>query len=99
MADSSEDRHLPRWRALDGTEDVRRRTMRAMRAAERILYDAYDRGDQETALSACTRLQQCARTYLKALEVDELESRLERVEQLHERLLNSNGAANAHERH
>jgi len=72
---------LPKWRASMDTSDLRRYTMRAVKAAERILYDSYDRGDTDTALKAVTRLTQAAQTYLKVLEADELEERIEALEE------------------
>ncbi|PEN10383.1 hypothetical protein CRI94_17350 [Longibacter salinarum] len=78
---STDDRcTLPRWRANMDAKDLRRYVMRAVKAAERIMYDAYDRGDEDMSLKACTRLTQAAQTYLKVLEADELEERLEAVE-------------------
>lgn len=72
---------LPRWRANMDVSDLRRYTMRAVKAAERILYDAYDAGDTDTALKAVTRLTQAAQTYLKVLEADDLEARIEALEE------------------
>ena len=61
--------------------DLRRYTMRAVKAAERIMYDSYERGDTDTALKAVTRLTQAAQCYLKVLEADELEERIEAIEE------------------
>jgi hypothetical protein len=72
--------HLPKWRANMDTGDLRRYVTRAVKAAERIMYDAYGRGDEDLALKACTRLTQAAQTYLKVLEADELEERIEALE-------------------
>lgn len=80
MSDS-EERHLPRWRALDDGRDVRRRVMRALRCAERLMYERYEQGDHEGALDAVTRVQQAARCYLKAMEVHSLERRVEALEE------------------
>jgi len=72
--------HLPKWRANMDTGDLRRYVTRAVKAAERVMYDAYGRGDEDLALKACTRLTQAAQTYLKVLEADELEERIEALE-------------------
>jgi hypothetical protein len=71
---------LPRWRANMDASDLRRYVMRAVKASERIMYDAYDRGDDDLALKAATRLTQAAQTYLKVLEADDLEERIEAIE-------------------
>ena len=63
------------------TSDLRRYTMRAVKTAERIMYDSYERGDEDTALKAVTRLTQAAQCYMKVLEADEFEERLEAVEE------------------
>jgi hypothetical protein len=52
-----------------------------VKTAERIMYRAYDRGDEEQALKALTRLTQANQTYLKVLEADELEARIEALEE------------------
>ena len=80
MATESDERHLPKWRANMDVSDLRRYTMRAVKTAERIMYDSYERGDTDTALKAVTRLTQAAQTYLKVLEADELEERIEALE-------------------
>jgi hypothetical protein len=72
---------LPKWRASMDVSDLRRYTTRAVKTAERIMYDAYDEGDTDTALKAVTRLTQAAQTYLKVLEADELEARIEALEE------------------
>ena len=71
---------LPKWRAPLDVEDVQRYTTRAVKAAERIMYDAYAAGDYELALKACTRLTQAAQTYLKVREAGEMEERVEALE-------------------
>ena len=93
MSDPVDDNHLPKWRAPMDTSDLRRYVMRAVKTAERIMYDAYERGDDDTALKACTRLTQAGQTYLKVLEADELE---ERIEALEERVEEQRTAANGH---
>jgi L-rhamnose isomerase len=83
MPDSSDEggeRHLPRWNKLDTLEDARRRQMRAVRTAERIMYDAYERGDTETALKAATRVTQGVRCYVKVVEASEFEARIQALE-------------------
>jgi hypothetical protein len=62
------------------TTDLRRYVNRAVKASERIMYDAYERGEDDLALKAATRLTQAAQTYLKVLEADELEDRIEALE-------------------
>jgi hypothetical protein len=69
---------LRKWRALDTTEDVSRRVMRAMKVAEAIMY-AEHTSDRDR-LKAATTLQQTARTYLACLEAHELEARVEALE-------------------
>lgn len=73
------DRHLPKWRAPADVGDMRRYQARAVKAAERLLYDAYERGDDDTALKAVTRLTQAVQCYLKVL-VHDLEERVEAPE-------------------
>ena len=82
---------LPKWRAPIDTDSLTRYSTRAVKAAERILYDAYNRGDDELALKAATRLTQAVQTHLKALEFAELEERLSALEAAVER--RSNGHA------
>lgn len=72
---------LPRWRATLDVQDLQKRQTRSVKAAERILYDAYERGDEELALKAVTRLTQAVQTYLKVLEAAELEDRLAALEE------------------
>jgi len=72
---------LTKWRKLGTAEDARRLQWRAVKTAERIMYKAYDRGDEEQALKALTRLNQANQTYLKVLEADELEERIEALEE------------------
>ena len=74
------DRHLPKWRAPADVGDMRRYQTRAVKAAERLLYDAYERGDDDTALKAVTRLTQAVQCYLKVLQVHDLEERVEALE-------------------
>lgn len=80
MAADNDEQHLPKWRANMDVSDLRRYTMRAVKTAERIMYDSYERGDTDTALKAVTRLTQAAQCYLKVLEADELEERIEALE-------------------
>ena len=72
---------LPRWRAPIDTDSLPRYSTRAVKAAERILYDAYEAGDDEMALKAVTRLTQAVQTHLKALEAAELEERVSALEE------------------
>jgi hypothetical protein len=76
---------LPRWRAPIDLDSLPRYSTRALKAAERILYDAYEAGDDEMALKAVTRLTQAVQTHLKALEATELEERLSALEEAFER--------------
>jgi len=62
------------------TEDLRRYVNRAVKAAERIMYDAYERGDDELALTAATRLTQAVRCYLEAVEATDIEDRISALE-------------------
>jgi uncharacterized small protein (DUF1192 family) len=88
----ADDHHLPKWRKPIDTGDLRRYVMRAVKTAERIMYDAYEGGDKETALKACTRLTQAGQTYLKVLEADELEERIEALEEtVEQRAAQTNG--------
>lgn len=80
MPNSSDGRHLPRWNKLDDLEDARRRQMRAVKTAERIMYDAYEEGDDELALTAATRLTQAVRCYVKVVEASEIEQRISSLE-------------------
>jgi hypothetical protein len=80
--------HLPRWRALMDVGDAMRLQMRAVKAAERLMYDAYERGDREACRKAANTVTQASRAYVKMAEVHELEARVERLERLHERLTN-----------
>lgn len=75
-----EDLGLKHWRAVDDLPKLRTRVHRAMRAAERVMYAAGEEGDKDTVLKAATTIQQTARCYLKVLEADELEERLEVLE-------------------
>jgi hypothetical protein len=77
---SDEERHLPKWRKLDGVTDARRRQMRAVRTLEKVMYEAFERGDTEEARKAAAVLTNAVRCYLSAVELDELEGRLEAVE-------------------
>lgn len=81
MPDSEDDWHLPEWRSPMDLDATRRRQMRAVKAAERIMYDSYERGDVETALKACTRLTQAVRCYIRVLEAQEFEDRISRLEE------------------
>jgi len=80
-SESGEDRHLPRWNKLDDLEDARRRQMRAVKTAERIMYEAYEAGKTDLALTASTRLTQAVRCYLKVMEATDFEKRIERLEE------------------
>jgi len=80
MAESDGDRHLPEWRAPMDLEGARRRQMRAVKTAERIMYDAYEEGDDELALTAATRLTQAVRCYVKVVEASEIEERISALE-------------------
>jgi hypothetical protein len=84
MSDSQDENNLPRWCKLDTVEDLRRRQMRALKTAERIMYESYENGDMEGALKAATRLTQAARCYLKTVEADEVMDRLEALEEAHD---------------
>ena len=77
----TDNRHLPRWRAPADVDDMRRYQTRAVKSAERLLYDAYERGDDDTALKAVTRLTQAVQCYLKVLQVHDLEERVEALEE------------------
>lgn len=65
-------------------DDLRRYQTRSIKAAERILYDAYERGDDDMALKASTRITQAVQAYLKVLQVGELEERVKALEQAQE---------------
>ena len=92
MSEDTDGRHLPKWRANMDTGDLRRYVMRAVKTAERIMYDSYEAGDDDTALKAATRLTQAAQTYLKVLEADELEERIEALEEtVEQRAAQANG--------
>jgi hypothetical protein len=80
---------LRKWRALDTTEDVSRRVMRAMRTAETVMYGKYT--DDAMRLKAATVVQQTARTYLACLEAHELEARVEALEAAMEERQNARG--------
>jgi len=85
------DRHLPKWRAPADVDDMRRYQTRAVKAAERLLYDSYERGDNDTALKAVTRLTQAVRCYLKVLQVHDLEERVEALEDAMQSQRTTNG--------
>lgn len=85
MPDSGPDQgdetpRLPRWRAVGDLSDARRLQWRAVKASERLVYDAYEAGDREEARKAVTTLTQATRAYVSIVEKHELEERLERVE-------------------
>lgn len=61
--------------------DARRLQWRAVKAAERLLYDQYEDGDREEARKAVTTLTQATRAYVSIVETSEMEERLENVEQ------------------
>lgn len=87
------DNHLPQWRAPMDGEDLRRYQTRAVKAAERILYDSYEEGDRDAALKAVTRLTQAVQCYLRVLEAHELEERVAALEEAQERREATNGTA------
>jgi ubiquinone biosynthesis protein UbiJ len=66
--------------------DARRYMTRAVKTAEKIMYQAFERGDDDMALKAATRITQGVQTLLKVIEVDELEARIEALERQHEAL-------------
>ncbi len=70
---------LKKWRACDDVEGLKRRVYRALRIAEEIAYAPETTTSER--LKACTVMQQTARTYLKVLEADELEERIEALEE------------------
>lgn len=77
---SDEENHLPRWRAVGNLSDVRRLQWRAVKAAERIVYDAYEDGDREECRKAVTSLSNAVRAYMSVVEAEDLEQRIERLE-------------------
>jgi hypothetical protein len=85
---------LPRWRAPIDLDSLPRYSTRAVKAAERILYDAYEAGDDDMALKAVTRLTQAVQTHLKALEAAELEERVSALEAAVEHRRNGHHAYN-----
>ena len=89
------DLELKKWRACDDLAKLRTRVHRAVRAAEAVMYAAGEEGDRAGVLKAATTVQQTARTYLKVLEADELEERIEALEEAFEERQNgtrTNGA-------
>jgi hypothetical protein len=88
MPEDSNEKSLPKWCALDSVEDVRRRQMRAVKTAERVMYDAYENGDLDRALTAATRLTQATRAYLKTVEAHEVVDRLDALEDRYDRMRN-----------
>ena len=83
---------LRKWRRTDDVEGLRRRVYRALRTAEVIMY--HPDTDTDKRLKAVTVLQQTARTYLKVLEADELEERIEALEKAEEE--RQQGRTNGH---
>jgi len=75
------DEHLPRWRSPMEPDDLLRYATRAVKAAERVMYDSYAAGDRDMCLKAVTRLTQAAQMYVKVVEVAELEERVEALEE------------------
>ena len=69
---------LKKWRALDSREQVQMRVMRALKTVETIMY-AEHTPDEERRKCATT-VSQLARTYLKCLEIGDLEERVEALE-------------------
>lgn len=82
---------LRRWRALDGMDKLRMRVHRAVRTAEEIML--HEDTDDETRLSAARAVVTAVREHRKMIEVEELEARIERLENLHDRLTTTNGTA------
>jgi len=78
---ATEDLDLKKWRACDDLGKLRTRVHRAMRSAEAVMYAAGEEGDRAGVLKAATTVQQTARCYLKVLEADELEERIEALEE------------------
>lgn len=83
--ENSEDEspHLPRWRAVGDVSDARRLQWRAVKSAERLIYDYYEQGDREGCRKAVTALTQAIRCYASVVELDELEARIERLERVY----------------
>lgn len=77
---------LPRWRATADVDDLARHATRAVKAAERILYDSYAEGDRSMALKAVTRLTQAVQAHTKVLELADLADRMEALEEAVEQL-------------
>lgn len=88
---SSKGGSLPRWRATADVKDLARHATRAVKAAERILYDSYADGDRDMALKAVTRLTQAVQAHTKVLELADLADRLEALESAVERLNERSG--------
>lgn len=80
-----QDRHLPRWRAPMDVEDARRYQTRAIKAAERIMYEAYEAGDDAMTLKAATRVTQGVQTLIRVIEAGEIVERIERLEEIVEK--------------
>lgn len=69
---------LRMWRKPGDLDDLRMRQWRALRAAERVMYD--DKSTRSQVISAVHAMTQASRAYIKVVEVHELEERLEAVE-------------------
>jgi hypothetical protein len=90
MADSSEknvdeglSKRLTKWRKPGDLEDLRRIQWRAVKMAERVAYDP--RATRDEVLKASTRITQATTAYLRVLEADDLEKRVEALEEAQER--------------
>lgn len=73
-------RPLRRWRAVGDLDDARRIQWRAVRAAERVMYDP--QATRSEVLNAVTRITQAVRCYLAVIEAAELEARVAALEEL-----------------
>ena len=69
---------LRKWRKPGELDDLKMRVWRAVRAAERVMYD--ERSTRSEVLKAATTMQQSARTYVSILEADDLLERIEALE-------------------
>lgn len=74
---------LRKWRKTDDLDALRMRVHRALRIAEAIAYA--EGSTRRERLKACTVMQQTARTYLKVVEVQEIEERLSELEAFRDR--------------
>lgn len=70
---------LKKWRKPDDLDETKMRMYRAVRASEQVMYDpASTRAQVLRAVHATT---QAVNTYLKVLQADELEERIEALEE------------------